>query len=106
MNTTVEAISLVNLAIAFLPVVAVLIIFYKWSLDTRACLSFISASVATENAPIKARGVQFSYLNKRRATPSGAFSATTRRAGTLFSPTCVGNNLCRMATSRHFRLVG
>jgi len=35
-------------------------------------------------------------LNKRRATKSGTFSATPRRAGTIFPPYCVGNDLCRI----------
>lgn len=34
MNDSVQIISLLNLSITFLPVFAVLIIFYKWSLDT------------------------------------------------------------------------
>ena len=62
-------------------------------------------------------------LNKRRATQtgarlpgapayspsvdiSGAFSVTTRRAGTIFAAACVVNHLCRKATRRAFRLVG
>ncbi|MAY18364.1 MAG: hypothetical protein CMH21_11605, partial [Methylophaga sp.] len=62
-------------------------------------------------------------LNKRQATQagarlpgapayspsvdiSGAFSATPRRAGTIFPPHGVGNELCRTTTSHHFRLVG
>ena len=34
-------------------------------------------AVATEKAPIKARGASLVVLNARRATPSGAFSAAT-----------------------------
>ncbi|WP_292747187.1 hypothetical protein, partial [Methylophaga sp. UBA3191] len=45
-------------------------------------------------------------LNKQRATQSGAFSVTTRRAGAIFPPYGVGNDLCRTTTSHHFRLVG
>ena len=58
--------------------------------------------LALKNAP----GVFVVILNKRGVTQSGAFSALTRRAGTIFPPSCVGNDLCRTTTSHHFRLVG
>ncbi|MBP26548.1 MAG: hypothetical protein CMH20_14755, partial [Methylophaga sp.] len=45
-------------------------------------------------------------LNKRRATQSGAFSVTTRRAGTIFAAAFVVNHLCRKTILRAFRLVG
>ena len=50
-------------------------------------------------------GVFVVILNKRRATLSGAFSAPTRRAGAIFPPNFVENDLCRTTTSNHFRLV-
>ncbi len=41
--------------------------------------------------------------NERRATPSGAFSGSTRRAGTIVAFSCVVSRLCRMTTLRFFR---
>ena len=55
-----------------------------------------------KNAP----GVFVVVLNKRRATQSGAFSVTTRSAGTIFAAAFVVNHLCRKTTLRAFRLVG
>ncbi len=42
--------------------------------------------------------------NERRATPSGAFSGSTRRAGTIVAFSCVVSRLCRVTTLRFFRL--
>jgi len=44
--------------------------------------------------------------NKQRVTQSGAFSGSTRRAGTLFVPHCVASRLCSTTTLRSLRLVG
>lgn len=42
MNNTVASLSVLNLTVAFLPVMAVLVIFYKWSLDTGKAMISIS----------------------------------------------------------------
>ena len=42
--------------------------------------------------------------NERRATPSGAFSDSTRRAGTIFAFSCVVIRLCRVTTLHLLRL--
>tara|TARA_R100000935_G_scaffold5393_1_gene12375 strand:+ start:4609 stop:4836 length:228 start_codon:yes stop_codon:yes gene_type:complete len=60
------------------------------------------SGLTLKNAP----GVFVVILNKRGATKSGAFSASTRRAGAIFPPYGVENDLCRTTTSHHFRLVG
>ena len=44
--------------------------------------------------------------NKRRATQSGGFLGTTRRAGAIFPASCVVSRLCRMTTPHAFRLAG
>ncbi|MEW8543831.1 MAG: hypothetical protein AB2693_09880 [Candidatus Thiodiazotropha sp.] len=44
--------------------------------------------------------------NERRATPSGAFSGTTRRAGAVFAPSGVIVRSCRMTTPRSLCLAG
>ena len=43
-------------------------------------------------------------LNERRATPSGAFSASIRRTGAIFSAGCVVTRLSSRTTRRLFRL--
>jgi hypothetical protein len=42
--------------------------------------------------------------NERRATQSGTFSGSTRRAGTFFTFRCVIIRLCRVTTLRSFCL--
>jgi hypothetical protein len=44
--------------------------------------------------------------NERRATPSGAFSGATRRAGAVFPPSGVIIRSCSLATPRSFCLAG